>query len=171
MNDLIRPTLYEAHHDIRPVKEPAAGRAAHRRRCGRAGLRDRRLSGARPRDGGTGAGRSARRDDGRRLRGRAGRHLQHPRAGAGSAGERRRMGAGAAAARRRRADRARPDAGLACGIGRAQCAASGRALWPKRNISARKLLRLLGVACLPRPNQANAGNGEAGERPAYRSPG
>jgi diaminopimelate decarboxylase len=24
MNDLIRPTLYEAHHDIRPVKEPAA---------------------------------------------------------------------------------------------------------------------------------------------------
>ena len=25
MNDLIRPTLYEAHHDIRPVKEPADG--------------------------------------------------------------------------------------------------------------------------------------------------
>jgi diaminopimelate decarboxylase len=25
MNDLIRPTLYEAHHDVRPVKEPAAG--------------------------------------------------------------------------------------------------------------------------------------------------
>src|SRR5256885_2203331 len=25
MNDLIRPTLYEAHHEIRPVKEPAAG--------------------------------------------------------------------------------------------------------------------------------------------------
>ncbi len=24
MNDLIRPTLYEAHHEIRPVKEPAA---------------------------------------------------------------------------------------------------------------------------------------------------
>jgi diaminopimelate decarboxylase len=24
MNDLIRPTLYEAHHDIRPVREPAA---------------------------------------------------------------------------------------------------------------------------------------------------
>src|SRR3989440_277775 len=30
MNDLIRPTLYEAHHDIRPVREPAAG-AAHGR--------------------------------------------------------------------------------------------------------------------------------------------
>src|SRR5262245_2657342 len=25
MNDLIRPTLYEAHHDIRPVKQPGAG--------------------------------------------------------------------------------------------------------------------------------------------------
>jgi diaminopimelate decarboxylase len=25
MNDLIRPTLYEAHHDIRPVRQPAAG--------------------------------------------------------------------------------------------------------------------------------------------------
>jgi diaminopimelate decarboxylase len=25
MNDLIRPTLYEAHHDVRPVREPAPG--------------------------------------------------------------------------------------------------------------------------------------------------
>jgi diaminopimelate decarboxylase len=25
MNDLLRPTLYDAHHDIRPVREPAAG--------------------------------------------------------------------------------------------------------------------------------------------------
>ena len=25
MNDLIRPTLYEAHHDIVPVKQPIAG--------------------------------------------------------------------------------------------------------------------------------------------------
>jgi diaminopimelate decarboxylase len=25
MNDLIRPTLYDAHHDIRPVREPATG--------------------------------------------------------------------------------------------------------------------------------------------------
>jgi diaminopimelate decarboxylase len=25
MNDLIRPTLYDAHHDVRPVTEPAAG--------------------------------------------------------------------------------------------------------------------------------------------------
>jgi diaminopimelate decarboxylase len=27
MNDLIRPTLYEAHHDIRPVREPRADAA------------------------------------------------------------------------------------------------------------------------------------------------
>ncbi len=27
MNDLIRPTLYDAHHDIKPVAEPAAGSA------------------------------------------------------------------------------------------------------------------------------------------------
>ena len=27
MNDLIRPTLYEAHHDVRPVKEPPANAA------------------------------------------------------------------------------------------------------------------------------------------------
>ena len=27
MNDLIRPTLYDAHHDIKPVKQPAAGAA------------------------------------------------------------------------------------------------------------------------------------------------
>ena len=25
MNDLVRPTLYDAHHDIRPVREAAAG--------------------------------------------------------------------------------------------------------------------------------------------------
>ena len=27
MNDLVRPTLYDAHHDIRPVREPAVGAA------------------------------------------------------------------------------------------------------------------------------------------------
>jgi diaminopimelate decarboxylase len=25
MNDLVRPTLYEAHHEVRPIKEPSAG--------------------------------------------------------------------------------------------------------------------------------------------------
>ena len=40
MNDLIRPTLYDAHHDIRPVRQAAAGATAHRCRRGRPGLRD-----------------------------------------------------------------------------------------------------------------------------------
>ena len=48
MNDLIRPTLYEAYHEIWPVQRGAA-----RQRAGGAGrdgadLRDRRLPGARP---------------------------------------------------------------------------------------------------------------------------
>ena len=30
MNDLIRPALYDAHHEIVPVREPAAGRRARR---------------------------------------------------------------------------------------------------------------------------------------------
>ena len=47
MNDLIRPTLYEAHHDIRPVREAAVRRAANRRRRRRPGLRIRRLPRAR----------------------------------------------------------------------------------------------------------------------------
>ena len=40
MNDLVRPTLYEAHHEIWPVRRGTAGRAAHPRRRGRAGLRN-----------------------------------------------------------------------------------------------------------------------------------
>ena len=51
MNDLIRPTLYEAHHEIRPVREPRRERHANRCRRGRPGLRIRRFSGARPRHG------------------------------------------------------------------------------------------------------------------------
>ena len=46
MNDLIRPTLYDAFHDIRPVVAAAGGCAAHDGRRGRPGLRDRRLSSA-----------------------------------------------------------------------------------------------------------------------------
>ncbi len=49
MNDLIRPTLYEAHHEIRPVREAPPGARAHPRRRGRPGLRKRRFPGARPR--------------------------------------------------------------------------------------------------------------------------
>ena len=75
MNDLIRPTLYEAHHDIRPVRQAPAGRAANHRRRGRAGLRVRRLPRARPHSGRAEAGRSSRRDDRRRLWRDPGRHL------------------------------------------------------------------------------------------------
>ena len=55
MNDLIRPTLYEAHHDIRPVREPDPQARADRRRRGRAGLRIGRFPGARPGHGGAAA--------------------------------------------------------------------------------------------------------------------
>ena len=48
MNDLIRPTLYEAHHDILPVREPAPRCANDHGRRRRSGLRDRRLSRPRP---------------------------------------------------------------------------------------------------------------------------
>ena len=93
MNDLIRPTLYDAHHEIWPVAEAAA--AARRIRADVVGpvcesgdflARDRDLVEPATR-------RSAGRDVGGRLWRGAGRHLQHPPAGAGSAGERRRMGA------------------------------------------------------------------------------
>ena len=49
MNDLIRPTLYEAHHDILPVIEARARTAANQGRRCRPGVRNRRLSGAWPR--------------------------------------------------------------------------------------------------------------------------
>ena len=58
MNDLIRPTLYEAHHDILPVREAGAGCAHDARRRGRPGLRKRRLSRARPQAAGAEARRS-----------------------------------------------------------------------------------------------------------------
>ena len=61
MNDLIRPTLYEAHHDIVPVQAADCRRLAHRRRRGRAGVRIRRLFGPGPRYRRAGAGRPPRR--------------------------------------------------------------------------------------------------------------
>ena len=67
MNDLIRPTLYEAHHDIRPVREPAPGGRPHRGRRGRPGLRIRRFPGARARHGRPAARRPARGHDRRCL--------------------------------------------------------------------------------------------------------
>ena len=56
MNDLIRPTLYEAHHEIWPVDEKPAAAPPHPRRRGRPGLRKRRFPGAGPRPGGTAPG-------------------------------------------------------------------------------------------------------------------
>ena len=96
MNDLIRPTLYEAHHDILPVRQAEPGARQHRRRRGRAGLRKRRLSRARTHHAGAQSRRSAGGHDRRRLRRGAVRHLQHPRAGAGSAGQGRPIRGGAA---------------------------------------------------------------------------
>ena len=54
MNDLIRPALYKAHHEIRPLRQ-IEGRPG-RRGCGGTGLRDRRFSGAEPRNGRCSAG-------------------------------------------------------------------------------------------------------------------
>ena len=50
MNDLIRPTLYDAHHEILPVMEAAPSARRLKRRCRRADLRKRRLSRAEPRN-------------------------------------------------------------------------------------------------------------------------
>ncbi len=98
MNDLIRPTLYDAHHDIRPIRQvDRAGTARHRRR-GRRRMRDRRLSGARPGPAGAGPWRPDRRDDGRCLRRGPGLDLQHAAAPARGAGQGLGMGAGAPAA-------------------------------------------------------------------------
>ena len=44
MNDLMRPTLYEAYHEILAGQRAGARNAHHRHRRGGTGLRDRRLS-------------------------------------------------------------------------------------------------------------------------------
>ena len=48
MNDLVRPTLYDAHHDLRPVQGAGGRRAASDRRRRRPGLRIRRFHRAGP---------------------------------------------------------------------------------------------------------------------------
>ena len=113
MNDLIRPTLYEAHHDILPVREPAQGRANDHGRRGRAGLRNRRLSRARPQPARAQGRRSPGHHDRRRLRRGAVRLLQYARAGAGSPGQGRPVRRGAPAHRGRGLDRNGPDGALA----------------------------------------------------------
>ena len=108
MNDLVRPTLYEAHHDILPVKQPAPACADVRRRHRRPDLRERRLHGEGPRAARAEGRRPAGDHERRRLRRRAVRHLQHPRARARGAGEGRPLRRGAAACRGRGHHRARP---------------------------------------------------------------
>ena len=98
MNDLIRPTLYDAHHEIWPVaQQPPIALAASAPtwwgRCAKAAISwrvDRDLAEPATR-------RIARRHVGGRLWRGAGRHLQYPAPGAGSAGQWRAMGAGAPA--------------------------------------------------------------------------
>ena len=113
MNDLIRPTLYEAHHDILPVRE--AGQAARARsppmwsgRSARPAITSRSTATAR-----TEARRSPRDHDRRRLWRGAVRLLQHARAGAGSAGQGRPVRRGAPAHRGRGTDRDGPAGAVA----------------------------------------------------------
>ena len=113
MNDLIRPTLYEAYHDILPVKDAGAGRGRDHRRRGRPGMRDRRLSRAVAQlpelkagdliaimtAGAYGAVQAV--------------YLQHPPAGAGSAGEGRSVRRDPPAHQRRATDRDGPAGAVA----------------------------------------------------------
>ena len=112
MNDLIRPTLYEAHHEIWPVDE-ALGRkepvAAGRRRPR---LRDRRLPGARPQAAAVRRRRPPRLHDRRRLRRRHVLDLQFAPAGARGAGQGRRLRRRPPPPDLRRPDRPGPPAGL-----------------------------------------------------------
>jgi hypothetical protein len=91
MNDLVRPTLYDAWHDIVPVAEPGERCARCRGRCRRPGVRVRRLSGEGPGHAAGRGGRPAGGDDHRRLwRGAVG-HLQLPAADPGGPGEGRQL--------------------------------------------------------------------------------
>ena len=92
MNDLIRPTLYEAHHDIRPVRQPdpnaepiVADVVGGICETGDYLALDRRLPPLEVR-------RSGGDHDRRRLRRRAGLDLQHPAAGRRGPGQRRAIG-------------------------------------------------------------------------------
>ena len=85
MNDLIRPTLYDAYHEIIPVAEPSTGETMMADVVGpvcESGDYLAKVADA----AAAGAGRSSGHHDGRRLWRRAVRHLQHATAGAGSSG-------------------------------------------------------------------------------------
>ena len=82
MNDLIRPTLYEAYHEIWPVRGGAAWQRAGGAGRDGADLRDRRLPGARPQAAAVRRGRPAGLHDRGRLRLGHVLDLQFPPAGA-----------------------------------------------------------------------------------------
>ncbi len=86
MNDLLRPSLYDAYHEIIPVVAGRERCAPRKRGCGRPHLRERRLSCARPRVAGGQRRRSAGRSGCRRLRHGAGIQLQYAVPAGGSAG-------------------------------------------------------------------------------------
>ena len=87
MNDLIRPSLYSAYHEIVPVVAKAGPRAGNGRHRG-PGLRERGLLCPRPRDGACGGGRAAGDSRCRSLWNVAGVELQYAAARGGGAGER-----------------------------------------------------------------------------------
>ena len=97
MNDLIRPALYSAHHEIVPVRKTDAGDDEGRHR--RARLRKRRFSGARSRNAAGFPRRSARDLLGGSVRICAIVELQFASACSGSAGRRRCLAGGAADAK------------------------------------------------------------------------
>ena len=78
MNDLVRPSMYGAHHDIVPVAEPPVGRPDAGIRRGRPGLRDRRHLRQGPRPAAGGRGRPGRLPLRRGLRCGDGVGIQHP---------------------------------------------------------------------------------------------
>ena len=108
MNDLIRPTLYDAYHDIKPVAEPPVG--APRMRADVVGpvCEIGRLSRACARPSQGTGGRPPRDHDRRRLWRRPGFDLQHPAPRAGGSGPGRRPCGRPAASELRGFDRSRP---------------------------------------------------------------
>ena len=86
MNDLFRPSLYDAYHEIIPVATGCERCAPRNRGCGRAHLRERRFFCPRPRVAGGQRRRSAGHSGCRSLRHGAGLQLQHTAPAGGSAG-------------------------------------------------------------------------------------
>ena len=112
MNDLIRPTLYDAWHDIIPVREPSDRAEISADVVGPVCETGDYLALDRE-DAGGAAGRTSRRADGGRLWRGAGGNLQHPPADPGSAGGRRALRRDPPAPERRGAYRDGSRAGVA----------------------------------------------------------